>query len=322
MLIKIPTNEEIKQANRFRTYLNYLLSISTFIGNSKDNPKTIIQNVIQSRTFSNIQGKDCDIKKIGLLFRNAWFTEIQINIFSQFNEFISYSNHWTPVQTYYSLYLALRAYFTSTGQDVSREHASNLKAIGEEIKRRPSLFPQPWSIICVGNPENSIPELLNLPKGVTISKVSSLTSSFRIPFWNSYALFLKTTRKRQIETLCNDWKIRLRKKRICPFEKKKFIENLSPTTLFHILYRLRIRSNYADADSFLLSDQNIDDAISFHSALLNIGWYSLLVLELLVARHIGKRKFDCLVGDFRKYEKNRLSDGLIGLRWDTMKNLW
>ena len=319
----MPSAEEEDQANRFRTYLNYLLSVSNFIDDVKDDPAKLVKTVIEADGFRNIQGGRCeDIDKIGLLLRNAWFTEIQMDISGQYEEFVSYSNHWIPVQLYYTAYLTLRAYYLSRGQSIPKEHASNLKAIAQDINNRPDLFPQPWKAICIGNPDDSTAEIINLPPDVSIKIISSLSSSSKVQFWDSYGMFLKTTRLRQIETLCTDWKSRNKKKRINPKEKQRFITNLVPTTLFHALYRLRLRSNYADADSFLLASQGTSEAIDFHRALQKIGWSTSLILELLIARYIGKRPFAQLVDKFRKYDDKGRSENLVCLRWDALQKLW
>jgi hypothetical protein len=322
-LVPIPTDEELEQANRFRTYLNYLNAISDFLGDIYSAPENVVSPVIKSSDFQSLQGGRCiDTERLAELFRNAWFTEIQMSISAQYDEFVSYSNHWVPVQAYYASYLALRAYFNASGQHVGREHSSNLKAIAEEIQRRPLLFPQPWRTVCIGNPESSHCQLRNLPNGLTISQISSLTSSWRAPFWDSYAMFLRTTRLRHLQKQCDDWKDANNRKRVSPKVKRQFISNLSPTTLFHCLYRLRLRSNYADADSFLLSVVGSADGASFHAALRKVCWSTLLVLETLTARYIGKRDFENIVQSFRRYERKAVSDDLIGLRWGTVRSLW
>jgi len=323
MRIKLPTREEEDQANRFRTYLNYLLSISDFVGDAKDKPAEFVGTVIETKSFRDIQGgRSADIDKIGQLLRNAWFTEIQMDISGHYEEFVSYSNHWIPVQVYYAAYLTLRAYYIASGQNIPREHSSNLKAIAMEIHRRPDLFPQPWKAACVGNPENGMAKIINLPQGISVRKISPLSSSSRVPFWDSYGMFLKTTRFRQLETLCDNWKIRNKKGRMNSKEKQKFIANLVPTSLFHALYRLRLRSNYADADSFLLAVQGSDEGAQFHHALQNISWYTLLVLELLIARYIGKQAFTQIVEKFRKYDDLGRSERLICSRWQSLQKLW
>jgi hypothetical protein len=53
------SKEEIDQSNRFRTYLNYLSSLSDFLGDVKTNPQSLVADVIQSDTFHHIQGGRC-----------------------------------------------------------------------------------------------------------------------------------------------------------------------------------------------------------------------------------------------------------------------
>ena len=40
--VTIPTQEELEQHNRFRTYVNYLSSISDFLGDVYSNPTDLI----------------------------------------------------------------------------------------------------------------------------------------------------------------------------------------------------------------------------------------------------------------------------------------
>ena len=319
----LPSKEEIEQELRFRTYFNYLKVTSDFIESEYPSPTILLSNMVNSKPFNNIQGNRYnDLERIGELMRNAWFTEIQMELSSQYREFSSYSNHWLPVQAYYSVYLLLRSLFMSYSYNVNREHASNLRAISEDIVKRSKLYPIPWSVVCVGSPEARNSQFKNLPKGVVVTSVSPLSAPHRVDFWDSYAMFLRTTRFRQYKKQCDDWKRQHNKKRINSKIKQQFIENMAPTSLFHCLYRLRLRSNYSDADSFLLSVHGTPESGEFHSSVRNICWHTLIILETLITRYIGKNNFENIYNQFVRYEKKGLSTDLIVKRWDIIKSLW
>ena len=166
--IKIPTEQEEHETHRFRTYFNYLCSIDAYIEN-KDN---LIGDVVASQSFRGIQGgKSFDTKKVEKLLRNAWITEMQMEMAGRQRDFSIYANHWAPVQAYYSVYLALRSLFIVMGRsDLGGEHASNLKAVAEVISARPDLFPYPWKVLCIGDP--AAPQYLNLPCDTKVTAYS------------------------------------------------------------------------------------------------------------------------------------------------------
>jgi hypothetical protein len=179
-----------------------------------------------------------------------------------------------------------------------------------------------WRIMCIGNPEQKSPKFVNVPAGLQIDKISPLSSVERSRILASFVMFLKTTRQRHLKRLCDEWKSKQKRKRVSPSVKQARINNMEPTSLFHCLYRLRLRSNYADADSFLL---NVDDARvaqRFHSSIRTVCWSIMLVLELLVARYIKKKEFDSIVSEFSKYDKSERSSMLVQARWAAIKSAW
>ena len=198
--IELPTIEEIQQGNRFRTYLNYPSSLSKFLANIENGPEALLKQVVESTPFKRIKRNTrSDSQQLGRSLRNAWLTEILLNIPSEYPGFLPYSIHWAPIQSYYATYHVLRSYYLVSNQDVGRVHATTLKAIGEEIHQRPQLFPFPWRVYCTNDPNISPPQLVYLPVGTSISKISPLSSSHNVSFWDSFAMFLKTTRQRQLD---------------------------------------------------------------------------------------------------------------------------
>ena len=110
-------------------------------------------------------------------------------------------------------------------------------------------------------------------------------------------------------------------KKIGAGDRKQITERLPPTSLFDALYRLHIRSNYADADSFLLTLDNESDAIRFDRALWGICWNTLLVLETQVARYVGKGVFGEVVEEFLGHDRGGFAEGLVWKRWRVIREL-
>lgn len=306
---------ENDETYRFRTYLNYLVALDIFLKTHfRDNPATF-RDIVQSRSFRRIQGGRCrDLENVRRTLRSAWLSEIQLSLPVRQPELVAYANHWAPVQLYYSVFLAIRAFFHASGQVVAQNHSTTLRTLTGEIESRPELFPHPWRSTCIGDSELNNLTYNNLPEGITVKPVSSLLAGERVEFWDSYGLFLKTTRSREIERTIRDWKKANNRKRIRRKERERLVEGLSPTSIFHCFYRLRIRSNYDDAESFLVSLENTDEADRFHSALRRGAYYTLLVLELIISEYVGRNCFSEWVDDFRANDRHRLAANLIRRR--------
>lgn len=319
------TDVEVDARFSFRVYLNYLVALSDYLGDAPHQDDALAREVATSEVFSKLQGKpEVDLQELGRLLRIGWFSELQLFLPSEYPEFVTYGNHWAPVQAYCAVYLAIRAYLHTSGQVISRTHASTLKAIGQEIYRRPVLFPLPWRVLRVGNPESKPPEYVGLPSGVRIEKISALAAPRRMgfSFWNSPGLLLKTTRRRQLDARNQQWKRENNKKRVSPKAKRTHIRNLAPTSLFHSMYRLGIRSNYEDADAFIMGALDEREAREFNASILNITWSSTMVLEMLIARCIGKRKYDKIIRSFLIFDPRGVTEKTMAGRWSLFRPLW
>jgi len=275
---------------KFLTYLHYLTSLRNFLKDNCQDYQSFGQAIASSGNFRKIQGGHCqDIDLLKRVMRNAWFTEVQLNLPGSRPELITYSNHWAPVQLYYACFLSLRGFFLSSGSNIDKNHIATLRTISSEIERRPSLFLEPISVMCKGDPEHKTEQYPNLPSGISINRISSLSPSERVSFYDSYCMFLRTTRNRQIETAVNEWKKKHRRKKIGKEKRKCCVDGLPSTTIFDVLYRLRIRSNYADADLYLLNISNECDAVRLYECFTGIAWHTLFVFELIMTKYLGKR---------------------------------
>jgi hypothetical protein len=317
----ILADEQIEELNRFRTYLNYVKAIHLFI--QKDSEESRLSEVVQSVSFCALRGGQCpDPSRVRQLLRNAWCAELQLSVAARQEDLLGYSNHWAPVQLYYSIYLAIRALLLACNQNVPHDHTATLRRTAEMIKRRPLLFPQPWRTLCIGEPGEPTLIYPNLPTGVVIGKISSLSNPDFASFWDFYGLLLRTTRDKQSTAAVEEWKKRAKKRRIPKDTRTTVINAMAPTSFFHALYRLRLRSNYADAESFLISLENKADNKEFHRSLRSIAWYTLKLIELLLARHVGKGQFGDWVEEFSKLDKSGIGAELIRRRWSSLQRLW
>lgn len=287
--------------NRFLTYFQYICTISNYLEREQAN-SSIINHVTTARSFAKIQGKpQTEIERIAELLRNSWYTEEQINLSSKYGK-PEYSNHWTPIQMYYASYLMIRSLEMAKNSSSNGEHTTSMRFMSSWIKANSDLFPAPWGITCEGT--NDSPIYNNLPPGIEIGKNCPITRPWNADFYDSYGMFLKSTRRKILEKICDDYKSKNRIKRLKSEKKIELLNGMAATNFYHCLYRLRLRSNYEDADSFISSMELKDEANMMAHAICQIVEKNHLLLELLVCRHIGKSKYSEIVNDFNALAKN------------------
>ena len=315
-----PSKEEREQDARFRTYLNYVCVLSQALQDAYNEPSVLLRKVLNSTPYQHIQGGQCEgVSSVERLLRNAWLTEIQLHLSPQHDELLPYSTHWAPVQLYYAVYLASRGFLSASNQNVGPKHAHTLAALSNELSNRGHLFPLPWRALCTGDPDASSIGYLNLPQTVSVDQVSPLTAAWRVGFWDSFCMFLRTTRRRQIAKRIEEWKRQHRRRRIKAAERATVVASLAPTSLFDSLYRLRVRSNYADADAALWALSSLDDAKAFSVAVRAIAWHTLLVLEALTARYLGEARYQKIVKEFSRQDVAAQSGNLAAKRWQKIR---
>lgn len=135
-------------------------------------------------------------------------------------------------------------------------------------------------------------QYLNIPSGVVVGNINPLTTPAPHEFWDWYGMLLRTTRNRQFEKKLkgsgNQFKTKkgTPRKRFTITQKSQVLADLRPATVFDFFYRLRIRSNYEDADSFILGTMGETDAREFNEALRAVTSATLYLIELHVAQRV------------------------------------
>jgi uncharacterized protein (UPF0332 family) len=318
----IEDDEEIKS---FRTYKNYLLSLQQFLNKEYGEHTGIFKKLSiaceQSDSFAKIQAnKKADIRKVKKLLFNAWHTEVVFSMPRIVNgDLIKYANHWAPIQAYYSVFLALRALFESIGIDCPPNHTHTLQQVSEFVVKR-NLFPCPFNSFHKG-----LNELKNAHYGNfqnNTKQISNLSTPQVEDFWNWYALWFKTTRDRKFlrrkKEILKNKRFRTSKgkprKNLSLRQKVIVEEGLHATTIFDVLYRLRIRSNYEDADAFILGVMSSEEALSFHNSLVVILESLLFAIERCISKYLSRKSFLPIANDFMGSVGKRFNAKTIGSR--------
>ncbi|MDO3696027.1 hypothetical protein QVZ41_14335 [Wenyingzhuangia sp. chi5] len=296
---------ENKEQTSFDTYFSYLKSISKCATDSVAEIDNFLDTITKNKAFKKIQTKkDLDLSKISKILRNAWYTEFQMNQLSTTSEFAGFSLHWAQVYAYYSCYLQIRVYLLSQNQIVNPKHLTTLRHFSQELDKRSKIFPHPWNLLCEKNPNDN----LFINKKEIYTDIHQLSNLATLNPVDNFSKFLKTTRKREIEKKCNEWKIDNRKKRTPKNIKDKIIQNTPPTSIYDCLYRLRIRANYENADTFIFSQVSDHVASEFHECLKNIVWISSLILETISSKYLSSKNYKLILEDYKKNLENKNID--------------
>ena len=128
---------------RFTTYKNYLLSFSYLLDLLYPDHKSIFAQLKNVRLKSNI-----DSERVRSLLLNSWNSELLLNLPSLFQgDFLKFSNHWSPVQSYYSIYLSLRALIVGKNISARGDHSTTLKVVSSNFIQGEKIIPFPWNIL-------------------------------------------------------------------------------------------------------------------------------------------------------------------------------
>lgn len=308
-----PDEEELEAERSFRTYKNYLKSIEVIIENYYgpnlfQNLKTALQN---KKILTNAKQAEIDKNKIKKLLFNSWYSKIILHLPNLFDSSLKfYSNHWAPVQAYYSIYLSLRALIEARGINCREDHTTTLALIASWIKND-GIFISPWNVYCKGCVEYKNHKFYGLPDGYTPLETSTLTNPSNENIWNFYCLMLKTTRERILNKRKMEWKRKHNRKRMLKSEIFSLDKDIHPTTIFDSMFRLRIRSNYEDADAFMMGTQTSQDASSYHKALTRITSSTLFVIETYILQLLGIASYKAILDEFKKRDPVKQSEKTI-----------
>jgi len=239
--------------------------------------------------YQNPSHSTKEVRDICSLLKNAVATEklLASHMANRF-EFIEQSNQWLPVMAYYATYQRMRAYIIAMHETSHSEHDKTISKMSE-IACRHKLLPFPWNI-GYGKAEtgkNYAQRFCNIRAGMTVNRVSNLSVLRQNDALDFYGKFLKTTRDEFIRLKCERWREQNKKKRARKGLSSKYDETLQTTSIFNCLYRLRIRSNYRDADMFI-EGQTEQSAYLFAGSLRIIVWLTGVVLSTQILSFLSE----------------------------------
>ena len=293
MLLRFPDPE---YAEAFRAYVNYFEDLAGSIGGLYGMAPSLAagvhDGVADHPPTWRIQRRSLDRERsraIETALRKSWSTLRRLDReVEDPNVFDEEANAWLPSQAYYAVFHAVLGFAAASGQVIPRDHAAALKLAGKEVVR--GSLPAPWDAWCEGCPQTGSHRFGGLvPSADAVHVLSSpdpWTSDDRL------AMFLRTTRRKELERRFNQERGRKplpgrSRRNLMATDKERIATSMPPTTLFDVLWRMRKKANYEDADTFVLGAAGELDARRFGQALVIVTDATVAALEGLTAAYVG-----------------------------------
>jgi hypothetical protein len=318
--LPLPTDPEAERA--FATYLNYLVHLERCLQDEYGTGPSFIPGVISAvrrlpkvGKISRRAATTDDVGQLRKSWRIAWAKELQLRIPGTLgSDLLPYLVHGSGIHAYYVVFHSARALFTAAGEHVSPRHSATLSTLSSWVENR-GVMPVLWSMRTEGGPDRSSMQVLGKPPhATTAGGVNPLSNPGTETVWDALDMFLCTTRERQIEERKKQWREQNDRKRVPTAEATNLARKIRPTTLFNMLFRLRRRSDYSDADAFLDGIPSGFAAEQYHSAMSTFVHATLTVLETLAVAYTGRDLYKAVADGFLKQASGPASDALAARR--------
>jgi hypothetical protein len=281
-----------KEEITFDVYQHYLSNITNFIKKRHNSLDKYIE-YLNDRTKDVHRNSSLDYKELKRFLFIGWNTEylVRMNDNIQNVEFTRINNQWKPIQVYYSIYsLAESAAYAIFNQKMEN-HTKCLNVMSDYLINTNI---EPWNYYFSGfNGNKKVVGTItpgNFPNGIVIP--NSLKRD-NVSETEVMALCIRAEHRHRIEEY----------KKPKNGGVYKYMYAPKPTSLLHFFYRLRIKSNYKNAEVFLARapDLIITD---FSKNLTSINILMNVLMEVLIAKRIGKDNLILLMAEFKKLYVN------------------
>lgn len=268
-----------------------------------------------------IRHSEFDIERCKKLFWNSWSTEIAFHLSIPDSEFYKFALHWHFPQAYYSIYLCMTAFHETQGI-ANDNHEKSIKLFGNSVKD--GHYPKAISYYATGGYNDFSFTGIRINKREqfnSLSKISNLEDAEM-----QIASFLKSTRihnaenkkNRDLKEFSKNKDFQNKKGELVKrFTKKhwdKIYAKIPETTLLNLIYRLRIKANYHDIESFINADL---DFKKFHEKIGKLISYLNFVHEAYFCKAVGIEEYKKILNSFGGHA----FDHLAIRRFEIIKNI-
>ena len=294
--IRMPTGSDDEMTfHTFRGYLEATCAWASDLYPHSDGLVAGVAAAVKARPWRDERPSGKALSpRAGQILRNGWATEVLLNAPRSLggDDLVSFANLWAPVQAYYAVFNAFTALAHLVTPNPPQTHAKLLTWAATAAGGVRTPFVVPWTTRVAGAP--GAWSYLDFGRAVIDPKISNLVAPHAGNAPSLLAMALRTTRAEQVRDHREGWLAALPKTRAGTRRKTMpgaalhdNTMNMRPTTLYDLLWRLRVRSNYKEGDAFLSGALSPADAADFHNALCDIVAATMVTVEIFLAHHVG-----------------------------------
>ncbi|MFM7019081.1 hypothetical protein [Flavobacterium sp.] len=293
-------NEIFQKSIPANVFYNHFDAVTTFIDH--DLAKIDLRKISYYNSLI-VRNTEFDIERCKRLFWNSWSTENAFHLSIPDSEFYKFALHWHFPQAYYSIYLCMTAFHETQGI-ANDNHEKSIKLFGNSVKD--GHYPKAISYYATGGYNDfSFTGISNIDHKDfnVLTKIVSLKDAEM-----QIASFLKSTRIQNAENKKN--------RGLKEFSKNKNFQNIDgelvkrftkkhwdmiyakipETTLLNLIYRLRIKANYLDIETFINADLDFE---KFHGKIGKVVSYLNFVHEAYFCNCVGVKEYEKILESFR-----------------------
>jgi len=218
------------------------------------------------------------------------------------------ANLWLPVQAYYAVEGMGIAALIAMGREPPKTHAKFLVLFSEVLV---NYLPKPFNALCAGGPEPGDFDYTGInARPALVTAQNQLTSPRLVEGDLLLAKSLSMTRNRHLDELFrserkNGLKPGQKRRNLKLAEKIEKTNRVKPTSIAHLLYRMRLRSNYDDPSMFVAGFDDGDGAIEHYRYLTELTAAMIEMLGAIVSRGVGAPAMQSLEDSFSLQHKTR-----------------
>ncbi len=331
-------------AASFATHSNYLRAAAmiagfdTLVPNDLQILTNLAQSVQASAMYNGLVQHQANLVELRRSLNNAWASELVLAIpgrFTNADSVIRLANNWGVVQLYYVLYHATQAFHIATGNPRPTNHPTTQRIYTSTWGRPGTL--SPWNLTIDANGYDQFPA--NWQVDLTINPFTPCTP---VSCWDHVAMALRTTRrdslsdaymkkrKEKTSQKRSTWEAaeqtrlaggkKPRKRPPFPLsnllasERSAVNNHVRAHSLIDYAYRLRIKTNYEDADMFTEGPHNTAASGHVNRDIVRLAAASLLIAELHIARLVGAQNFAPMADGWLQTHVNLPPQLQVGLR--------
>lgn len=245
------------------------------------------------------------LQEVEARLRRGWSHLLSLYRDAEAPDFYAEINAWTPAKAWYALHHCFTSLIPFISPAAKRLDHELTTSESVKLVAQMRTFPHPFSQWTVGAP----PAIKYCGFTRPPQPISNLLDPRKTSFESEMALLLRSTAEYRIDLKRRKWlRDNPHRKRLSPGKRNEWSRELKETTILHFMYRLRLRVNYEEADTFVLGAPSDRLAQRFARNLLTLTNALMAGVEGILVAHVDEAEVLRMVTDYATKRKCDATD--------------